>query len=83
MRQAKASNLITQAYALGTARSIASRIVTDTQALDVAVSPVLGDSASQDLAMLRSAAKRLQDRIERAQIDNVKAAMRQPREGSK
>lgn len=82
MRQAKASNLITQAYTLGTAHSIAGRIVTDAQALDVAVSPILGDSASQDLAMLRSAARRIQDRIERAQIDNVKAAMRQPREGS-
>lgn len=81
MRQQKASNLITQAYILGNAHSIAQRITTDAQALDVAVSPVLGDAVTQDMALLRSAAKRIQDRIERAQIDNVKAAQRQRQEG--
>ena len=81
VRQQKASNLIVQAYGLGAAHALALRVVNDARELDVAVGPVLGESVAQDMAILRSAAKRIQDRVERAQIDNVKAVQRQRQEG--
>lgn len=80
MRQQKASSLIVQAYGLGAAHALALRVVNDARELDVAVGPVLGEAVAQDMAILRSAAKRIQDRVERAQIDNVKAAQRQQRQ---
>lgn len=74
----KAGKLATDSYNLGTAHALVRRVVLDAQELQVALGPFMCEDTKRDLAQLKSAASRISARVDRAQIDNVKAAMTRP-----
>ena len=78
MKPDKAAKLATDSYNLGTAHALVRRVILDAQELQVALAPFMCDETKRDLAQLKSAASRISARVDRAQIDNVKAAMVRP-----
>ena len=58
--------------------ALVRRVVLDAQELQVALGPFMCEDTKRDLAQLKSAASRISARMDRAQIDNVKAAMTRP-----
>lgn len=78
MKPDKAGKLAVDSYALGTAHALARRVALDAQELAVALAPFMCEETRKDLAQLRAAASRISARVDRAQIDNVKAAMVRP-----
>ena len=78
MKPDKAGKLATDSYNLGTAHALVRRVSLDAQELSVALAPFMCEDTRKDLAQLRAAASRISARIDRAQIDNVRAAMVRP-----
>ncbi len=72
MRPAKASAMITDAYNMGTAKSLASRVQRDIQELRIIVPSVAGDSADRTLEVLSDSISSLLSRLDRIQIDDMK-----------
>ena len=78
MKPDKATKLAVDSYNLGTAHALARRVILDAQELQVAMGPFMCEETRRDLAQLKAAASRISARVDRAQIDNVKAAMTRP-----
>lgn len=85
MRPEKATRLAVDSYNLGTAHALVRRVVLDAQELQVALGPFMCEETRRDLAQLKSAVSRISSRIDRAQMDNIKAARPRPipQEGSR
>lgn len=78
MKPEKATRLAVDSYNLGTAHALARRVALDAQELQVAMGPFMCEETRRDLAQLKSAVSRISSRIDRAQMDNVKAARPRP-----
>ena len=78
MQPDKATQLAVDSYNRGTAHALARRVILDAQELQVAMGPFMCEETRRDLAQLKSAVSRISSRIDRAQMDNVKAARPRP-----
>lgn len=69
----RATRLIVNAEHLGISKALASRIQRDVQELRVVAPTVVGDDLSAQFSVLIACMAKIQDRLDRANCDTVKA----------